>query len=72
MSSYQIHFDVTIVKCSVTMKTSVVDTLLAATVLNLNIAHLASVIKLPNVSTAQLTTLQTLKNAHSGKKRSKY
>ena len=40
----------------------------AATVLNLNIAHLASVINLPNVSTAQVTTLQTLKNAHSGKR----
>ena len=69
MSTYRIHFDVTIVKCSVTTKTSVVDTLYAAFVLNLNIAHLASVINLPNVSTAQVTTLQTLKNAHSGKKR---
>ena len=69
MSTYRIHFDVTIVKCSVTTKTSVVDTLYAATVLNLNIAHLASVINLPNVSTAQVTTLQTLKNAHSGKKK---
>ena len=49
-----------------------IDTLYAATVLNLNIAHLASVINLPNVSTAQVTTLQTLKNAHSGKKRSVY
>ena len=64
--------DVIIVKCSVTKKTSVVDLLYAATVLNLNIVHLASVINLRNVSTAQVTTLQTLNNVHIGKKRGKY
>ena len=53
-------------------KTSMVDLLYAATVLNLNIAHLVSVINLTNVSTGQVTTLLTLNNAHSRKKRSKY
>ena len=68
----QLFLTCIIVKCSVTTKTSVVDLLYAATVLNLNIVHLASVINLPNVSTAQVTTLQTPNNVHSGKKRSKY
>ena len=49
-----------------------VDMLYAATVLNLNIAPLVGVINLPNVSLAQVTTLQVLNNAYSGNKRNKY
>ena len=72
MSTYQIHFGAITVKYLVTTKTSVVDILYAATVLNLNIANLASVINLPSVSTAQVTILQTRNNAHSGKKSGRF
>ena len=60
MSIYQTHFGFTIVKCLVTTKINVVDMLYAATAVSLNIAdHLACVTNQPNVSTAQLITLQT-------------
>ena len=72
MSTYRIHFNVIIFKCSVERNTSVVDMLYAAIVLNLNIAHMASVINLQIVLTAHVTTLQHVNNANSGGKRSKY
>ena len=72
MSIYKTHLDVTIVKCLVTTKTSVLDMLYAATVVNLNIVdHLACVKNWPNMSTAQVNTLQTPNNAHNGRKRGK-
>ena len=70
---HQTHLDVTIVKCLVTTKINVVDTLYAATAVSLNIVdHLACVTNQPNVSTAQVITLQTLSNAHNGRKRRKF
>ena len=73
MSIYQTHLDVTVVKCLVTTKINVVDTLYAATVVSLNIVdHLACVTNQPNVSTAQVITLQTRSNAHNGRKRRKF
>ena len=73
MSIYQTHFDVTIVKCLVTTKINVVDTLYAATAMSLNIVdHLACVTNQPNVSTAQVITQQTQSNAHNGRKRRKF
>ena len=72
MSIYQTHFDVTIGKCLVTTKINVVDTLNAATAVSPNIVdHLACVTNQPNVSTAQVITLQTQSNAHNGRKRIK-
>ena len=60
MSIYQTHLDVIVVKCLVTTKINVVDTLYAATAVSLNIVdHLACVTNQPNVSTAQVITLQT-------------
>ena len=60
MSIYKIHFDVIIVKYLVTTKTRNVDMLYAATVLKLNIVeHMAYVKNRPNVSTAQVITLQS-------------
>ena len=59
MSIYQTLFDVTIVNCLVTTKINVVDTLYAVTAVSLNIVyHLACVTNQPNVSTAQVITLQ--------------
>ena len=53
MSIYQTLFDVTIVKCLVTTKINVVDTLYAVTAVSPNIVHhLACVTNQPNVSTA--------------------
>ena len=73
MSRYQTLFDVTIVKCLVTTKINVADTLYAATAMSLNIVdHLVCVTNQPNVSTAQVITLQTHSNAHDGKKRRGY
>ena len=73
MSIYQTHFDVTVVKCLVTTKINVVDTLYAATAVSLNIVdHLACVANQSNVSTAQVITLQTQSNAHNGRKRRKF
>ena len=73
MFIYQTHLDVTVVKCLVTTKINVVDTLYAATAVSLNIVdHLACVTNQPNVSTAQVITLQTLSNAHNGRKRRKF
>ena len=73
MSIYQTHLDVTVVKCLVTTKINVVDTLYAATAVSLNIVdHLACVTNQPNVSTAQVITLQTRSNAHNGRKRRKF
>ena len=70
MSIYQTLFDVTIVKCLVTTKINVVDTLHAATAVSPNIVdYLACVTNQPNVSTAQVITLQTQSNAHNGRKR---
>ena len=70
---YQTHLDVTIVKCLVTTKINVVDMLYAATALNLNIVdHLACVTNQPNVSTAQVSILQTPSNDHNWRKRRKY
>ena len=47
--------------------------LYAATAVNLNIVdHLACVTNRPNVSIAQVITLQTQNNAHHGRKRRKY
>ena len=64
---------VTIVKCLVTTKINVVDTLYAATAVSLNIMdHLACVTNQPNVSTAQLIILEIQNNAHNGRKRRKY
>ena len=64
---------VTIVKCLVTTKINVVDTLYAVTAVSLNIVHhLACVTNQPNVSTALVITLQTQNNAHNGRKRRKY
>ena len=72
MSIYQTHFGSTIVKCLVTTKINVVDTLYAATVVSLNIVHhLACVTNQPNVSTAQGIILQTQSNVHNGRKRVK-
>ena len=66
-------FDVTIVKCLVTTKINVVDTLYAAAAVSLNIVdHLACVTNQPNVSTVQVITLQTLSNALNGRKRRKF
>ena len=67
MSLYQNYFGVTIVKCLVTRKTNVEDMLYAATAVD----HLACVTHQPNVSTAQVITLQTPNNAHNGRKRRK-
>ena len=62
----------TIVKCLVTTKINVLDTLYAATAVSLNIVHhLACVTNQPNVSTAQGIILQTQSNAHNGRKRRK-
>ena len=73
MSIFQTLFDVTIVKCLVTTKINVVDTLYAATAVSLNIVdHLACVTNQPNVSTAQVITLQTQSNAHNWRKRRKF
>ena len=73
MSIYQTHFDVTVVVCLVTTKINVVDTLYATTAVSLNIVdHLACVTNQPNVSTAQVITLQTQGNAHNGRKKSKF
>ena len=73
MSIYQTLFDVTIVKCLVTTKINVVDTLYAATAVSLDIVdHLACVTNQPNVSTAQVIILQTQSNAHNGRKRRKF
>ena len=73
MSIYQTHLDVTVVKCLVTTKINVVDTLHAATAVSLNIVdHLACVTNHPNVSTAEVITLQTRSNAHNGRKRRKF
>ena len=73
MSLYQTHFGVTIVKCLVTTKINVVDTLYAATEVSLNIVdHLACVTNQPNLSTAQEIILQTQNNAHNGRKRRKF
>ena len=73
MSLYKTHLDVTVVKCLVTTKINVVDTLYAATAVSLNILdHLACVTNQPNVSTAQVITLQTQSNAHNGRKRRKF
>ena len=67
------HFGATIVKCLVTTKINVVDTLYAATVVSLNIVHhLACVTNQPNVSTAQGIILQTQSNVHNGRKRRKF
>ena len=72
MSIYQTHSGVNIVKCLVTTKINVTDTLYAATVVSLNIVdHLAYVTNQPNVSTARVITLQTQSNAHNGRKRRK-
>ena len=69
MSIYQTHFDATFVKCLVTTKINVVDSLHAATAVSLNIVdHMACVTNHPNVSTAQVITLQTQSNAHNGRK----
>ena len=60
MYIYQTHFDITIVKCLVTTKINVVDTLYAATAVSLNIVdHLACVTNQTNVSTAQVITLHS-------------
>ena len=68
-----IHLDVTVVKCLVTTKINVVDTLYAATAVSLNIVdHLACVTNQPNVPTALVITLQTRSNAHNGRKRRKF
>ena len=73
MSIYQTHLDVTVVKCLVTTKVNVVDTLYAATAVSLNIVdHLACVTNQPNVSAAQVITLQTQSHAHNGRKRGKF
>ena len=73
MSIYQTHFCATIVKCLVTTKINVVDTLYAATAVSLNIVHhQACVTNQPNVSTAQGIILQTQSNAHNGRKRRKF
>ena len=73
MSIYQTLFDVTIVKCLVTTKINVVDTLYAATAVSPDIVdHLACVSNQPNVSTAQVIILQTQSNAHNGRKRRKF
>ena len=73
MSIYQTHFDVTIVKCLVTTKMNVVDTLYATTAVSLNtVDHLACVTNQPNVSTAQVITLQTQSIAHNGRKWKKF
>ena len=73
MSIYQTLFDVTIVKCLVTTKINVVDTLCAATVVSPNIVHhLECVTNQPNVSTAGVITMQTQSNAHNGRKRRKF
>ena len=70
MSIYQTHFDDTIVKCLVTRKINVVDTLYAATAVSPNIVdHLACVTNQPNMSTAQVIILQTQSNAQNGRKR---
>ena len=70
---YQTLFDVTIVKCLVTTKINVLDTLYAATVVSLNIVeHLASVTNQPNASIAQVIILQTQNYAHNGRKRRKF
>ena len=54
-------------------KKNVVDTLYAATAVSLNnVDHLACVTNQPNVSTAQVITLQTQSNAHDGRKRRKF
>ena len=51
-------------------KKNVVDTLYAATAVSLNIVdHPACVTDQPNVSTAEVITLQTQSNAHNGRKR---
>ena len=69
MSIYQTHLDVTVVKCLVTTKINVVDTLFAATAVSRNIVdHLACVTNQPNVSTAQVITLQTRSNATMGER----
>ena len=73
MSIYQTHFDANIVKCLVTTKINVADTLHAATSVSLNSEdHLACATNQPNVSTAQVITLQTQSNAHNGRKRRKF
>ena len=73
MSIYQTHFDVTIVKCLVTTKINVVDTLYASNAVSPNkVDHLACVTNQPNVSTAQMITPQTQSNAHIGRKRRKF
>ena len=73
MSIYQTHLDVTVVKCLVTTKINVVDTLYAATAVSMNIVdHLACVTNQPNVSTAQVITLQTQSNAHNGRQKRKF
>ena len=73
MSIFQTHFGDTIVKCLVTTKINVVDTLYAATAVSPNIVHhLVCVTNQPNVSTAQVITLQTQSNAHDGRKRRKF
>ena len=70
MSIYQTLFNVTIVKCLVTTKINVVDTLYAVTAVSPNIVHhLACVTNQPNVSTALVITLQTQNNAHNGRKK---
>ena len=73
MSIFQTHFGVTIVKCLVTTKINVVDMLYAATAVSPNIVHhLACVTNQPNVSNAQVITLQTQSNAHNGRNRRKF
>ena len=73
MSIYQTLFDVTIVKCLVTTKINMVDTLYAATAVSPNILdHLACVTNQPNASTAQVIILQTHNYAHNGRKRRKF
>ena len=72
MSIYQTHFNGTIGKCLVTTKINVEGTLYAATVVSLNfVDHLLCVTNQPNVSTAQVITLQTQSNAHNSRKRRK-
>ena len=73
MSIYQTLFDVTTVKCLVTMKINVVDTLYAATGVSPNIVdNVACVTNQPNASTDQVIILQTQNYAHNGRKRRKF
>ena len=72
MSLFQTHFGVTIVKCLVTTKINVVDTLYAATAVSPNIVHhLLCVTNQPNVSTALVITLQTQKQCPQWEKEKK-